>query len=223
MLISNGSAEPPETFLSTCRTISSSLTGPRLRVSRPASMRAASSSSVMSRLRRSASASTVSSMNWRCSSENFSHLVSSVEVNPLMPVSGDRSSCATVATRSERSRSRWLRIRALRTLTTTRRTGPAGRSRTRDAVMRYSLPLGDHQACSEIRLRVAMPSYGARGVVPGVAVEVVERHGFAEVHADHLVALGARHHPDPLVDVLDRPVRTGNDDAVREVVEVHEA
>ena len=32
--------------------------------------------------------------------------------------------------------------------------------------MRYSLPLGDHQACSEIRLRVAMPSYGRVVSVP---------------------------------------------------------
>jgi hypothetical protein len=92
MLISNGSLLPPETLVSTCRTTSSSLTGPRLRVSRPASMRAASSSSVMSRLSRSASESTVSSMSWRCSSENLSHFVSRVEVKPLMPVSGERSS-----------------------------------------------------------------------------------------------------------------------------------
>jgi hypothetical protein len=114
----------------------------------------------MSRLSRSASESTVSSMNWRCSSEKRSHFDSRVDVNPLMPVSGERSSWATVATRSERSRSRWLRTFALRTLATTRTTAPPGRSRTRRAVTRYSLPRGEYQDCSDNRLRMLRPSYG---------------------------------------------------------------
>ena len=38
-----------------------------------------------------------------CESVNRSHLASRVAVKPLTPVSGQRSSCATVATRSERS------------------------------------------------------------------------------------------------------------------------
>ena len=55
-----------------------------------------SSSSVISRVTRSASASTVSSISRFWSSVNRSHLASSVAVKPLTLVSGERSSWATV-------------------------------------------------------------------------------------------------------------------------------
>ena len=79
-------------------------------------------------------------------------------MKPLMPVRGDRSSCATVATKSDRSRSRWLRTFALRTLAMTLTTVPPGRSRTSRAVTRYSLPRGEYQDCSESRFRMFSPS-----------------------------------------------------------------
>ena len=73
--------------------------------SRPASIRETSSSSLISRVTRSASALTVASMTFFCSSLNRSHLASSVAVKPFTLVSGERSSCATVETRSARLRS----------------------------------------------------------------------------------------------------------------------
>ena len=98
--------------------------GTRRSSSRPASMRATSSSSAISRVNRSASLSTASSIRRRWSSVNRSHLFSSVEVNPLTPVSGDRSSWATVAIRSACSRSARSRASVPRKHTTTRSTGP---------------------------------------------------------------------------------------------------
>ena len=67
-------------------------------------MREMSSSSAMSRVTRLASASTVSSISRFWSSVNRSHLASRVAVKPLTEVSGERSSCATVAISSA-----WLR------------------------------------------------------------------------------------------------------------------
>ncbi len=72
---------------------------------RPDSILDTSSSSVISLVTRSASALTVSSMTRFWSSVNRYHLASSVAVNPLTLVSGERSSCATVETRSARLRS----------------------------------------------------------------------------------------------------------------------
>ena len=63
----------------------------------------------MRRTRRSASELTVVSISLRCSSLSLSHRLSSAWTKPLTPVSGERSSWATVATRSERSRSRRAR------------------------------------------------------------------------------------------------------------------
>ena len=129
------------------------------------SIRATSSSSAISRLSRSASALTVLSMSFFCSSLSLSQRLSRACTKPLTPVSGERSSWATVATRSERSRSSRARPRPERSTTTTRSTGwsraPSGRSR---AVTSTSLPLGRSQDCSGIAVRVRRPVVG-RGSV----------------------------------------------------------
>lgn len=84
----------------------------------------------MRRVTRFASASTVSSISRFWSSVNRSHLASRVAVNPFTEVSGDLSSCATVAISSA-----WLRsVRRLasvpRRVTTRRVSGPVGWVRT---------------------------------------------------------------------------------------------
>ena len=85
---------------------------------------------MISRVTRSASALTVSSMTRFWSSLNRDHLASSVAVNPLTDVSGERSSCATVETSSARLRSSRARCCAPRRVITRRRTGPERLSRT---------------------------------------------------------------------------------------------
>ena len=85
---------------------------------RPDSIRDTSSSSVISRVTRSASALTVSSITRFWSSVNRVHLASSVAVKPLTLVSGERSSWATVETRSARLRSSRARCCAPRSVTT---------------------------------------------------------------------------------------------------------
>ena len=82
----------------------------------------------MSRVTRSASAFTVSSMIFFCSSVNLSHLASSVAVNPLTLVSGERSSWATVETRSARLRSARSRASVSRKATTSRTNLPPSRT-----------------------------------------------------------------------------------------------
>ncbi len=77
----------------------------------------------MSRVTRSASASTVSSISFFWSSVNRSHLASRVAVKPLTEVSGERSSWATVAISSAWLRSVRRRASVSRRETTTRRTG----------------------------------------------------------------------------------------------------
>ena len=126
--------------------------------SRPVSMRATSRSSAISRVSRSASAFTVSSIIFFWSSLSLSHLDSRVATKPFTPVSGDRSSWATVATRSERSRSRRSRARAERTDTATCRTGAPGASRTIRAVTSSSVPSERYHACSVSWLRVERPA-----------------------------------------------------------------
>ena len=69
---------------------------------------------------RSASALTVASISSFCSSVKRSHFASSVAVNPLTLVSGERNSWATVLTRSARLRSSRSRDSVPRRLTTTR-------------------------------------------------------------------------------------------------------
>ena len=80
---------------------------------RPASIRETSSSSVMSRVTRSASASIVSIISRFCSSVNRSQRRSSVDEKPLTDVSGERSSWATVeisAACSASARRRYERV-----------------------------------------------------------------------------------------------------------------
>ena len=121
------------------------------------SIRATSSSSAISRVSRSASTLTVSSIIFFWSSLSLSHLDSSVATKPLTPVSGERSSWATVATRSERSRSSRSRARAERIDTATRDTGCLGLSRRMRAVMSTSVPSERYQACSVRWVRVDSP------------------------------------------------------------------
>ena len=123
-------------------------------------MRATSSSSAISRVSRSASALTVSSIIFFWSSLSLSHLDSSVATKPLTPVSGERSSWATVATRSERSRSSRSRARAERSDTATCRTGLA---RARRAAM----PGGDQQlgAVGEVPRLLGQVGAGGEPVV----------------------------------------------------------
>ncbi len=83
----------------------------------------------MSRVTRSASASTVSSISRFWSSVNRSHFASRVAVKPLTEVRGERSSWATVAISSAWLRSVRRRASVPRSWTTTRTTGPPGRSR----------------------------------------------------------------------------------------------
>ena len=132
----------------------------RARLSRPVSRRATSSSSVISRLSRSASAWTVVSMSSFCSSLSRVQRLSIAWTKPLTPVSGDRSSWATAATRSDRSRSRRARPRPERTDMATPVGGPSGRSRRIRAVTRHSLPSGSTQDCSGTPVRVRGPSNG---------------------------------------------------------------
>ena len=109
-------------------------TGWRRISSRPESIREMSSSSAISRVTRSASASTVSSISRFWSSVNRSHLASSVAVKPLTEVSGERSSWATVAISSA-----WLRsvrragLGVAQRDRRRRRTGPGRAGRARSA------------------------------------------------------------------------------------------
>lgn len=105
-------------------------TGWRRTSRRPESIREMSSSSAMSLVTRFASASTVSSISRFWSSVNRSHLASSVAVKPFTEVSGERSSCATVAMSSAWLRSVRRRASVPRILTTSLRTGPWGYART---------------------------------------------------------------------------------------------
>ena len=110
-------AVPARTDSTTRPTSTSASQGRGWSESRPVSMRATSSSSAISRLSRSESAWTVVSISFFCSSLSLSHRLSIACTKPLTPVSGERSSWATVATRSERSRSSRARPRPLRRLT----------------------------------------------------------------------------------------------------------
>jgi hypothetical protein len=149
---------PARTDATTLCTATVRSTGRGKSDSRPVSMRATSSSSAISRVSRSASTFTVSSIIFFWASLSLSHFDSNVDTKPLTPVSGERSSWATVATRSERSRSRRSRARAERNETATCRTGRCGASRTMRAVTRSSVPSERYHACSLRRRRVARPA-----------------------------------------------------------------
>ena len=107
-------------------TASAMSTGWRRTSRRPESMREMSSSSAISRVTRLASASTVSSISFFWSSVKRSHFASSVAVKPLTEVSGERSSCATVAISSAWLRSVRRRASVPRRPTTRRSSGPVG-------------------------------------------------------------------------------------------------
>ncbi len=98
------------------------------------------------------------SISFFCSSLSRSHLLSSVETNPLTPVRGDRSSWATVATRSERSRSSRARPRPERITSATLSTGPARRDRLIRPVTSTSVPAEVSQDCSGNATRLPRPS-----------------------------------------------------------------
>ena len=123
-------------------------------------MRATSSSSVISRDSRSESACTVVSISFFCSSLSRSHLLSSVETKPLTPVSGERSSWATVATRSDRSRSSRARPRPERITSATLSTGPKRTGRLIRPVTSTSVPSEVSHDCSVRPTRLPRPSYG---------------------------------------------------------------
>ena len=133
-----------------------------------------SSSSAISRVTRSASASTVSSISRFWSSVNRSHLASRVAVKPFTEVSGERSSWATVAISSAWLRSVRRRASVSRRETTTRRTGPLG------AVA--DVPGGDeHLAAAgqqQVALGLADPggeaSVGVGQLPPAAAFQVLQ-------------------------------------------------
>ena len=175
---------PARTDATTRSTATRKSTGRRYSESRPVSMRATSSSSAISRVSRSASTLTVSSIIFFWSSLSFSHFESSVATKPFTPVSGERSSWATVATRSERSRSRRSRARA-------------ERSETDDPLHRLVRPVaadagGDEQLGPVGEVPRLLGQRGARGEPgvglgagePAVAGAVLQQHHVGEVLAD---------------------------------------
>ena len=155
-----GRAVPIATDSTIRATSSPASTGRGYIWSRPVSIRATSSSSAISRASRSLSAETVSSISFFWSSLSLSHRFSSAVTKPFTPVSGERSSWATVATRSERSRSSRARPRPDRSVIATRSTGCASEGRCSLAETSTSVPSGSSQVCSGTAVRVARPSYG---------------------------------------------------------------
>jgi hypothetical protein len=120
------------------------------------SIRATSSSSAISRLNRSASEWTVVSISFFWSSLSLSQRLISAWTKPLTPVSGERSSWATVATRSDRSRSSRARPRPERSVTAIWVISRP--SRWMRAATSTSLPSGRSQDCSGTPVRVCSPS-----------------------------------------------------------------
>ena len=179
-------------------------------------MRATSSSSAISRLSRSASALTVASISFFCSSLSLSQRFSSACTKPFTPVSGERISWATVATRSERSRSSRARPRPERSVTATRSTGSLVVGRWIRAVTSTSCPLGSVQACSGTPVRVESPRYGALWRAPGVAVLVLEQQHRLERGAD---VAAAEHRAGGAVQLDDDAVAVGDHHPVGQCVE----
>ena len=141
----------------------------------------------MSRVSRSVSVWTDCMISRFWSSLNLSQRARRVPVNPLTPVSGERSSWATVATRSERSRSSRLRARADRSETVTCVTGSLG--------LRADHPRGDQQlgAVAEppgllgLHPPDVQPFVRRGHVVPVTPVEVLEGHHLAQGPAHQVV------------------------------------
>ncbi len=176
-------------------------------------MRATSSSSAISRLSRSASALTVCSISFFWSSLSLSQRLRSACTKPLTPVSGERSSWATVATRSERSRSSRARPRPDRSVTARPVTGPPGPARSTRAATSTSVPSGSSHDCSGMPVRVEQADVRGVAGAPVLAVLVLEPQHLADgtpeggvrVDAQH-PGRGGRDQGDPLVGVR-RPRR----------------
>ena len=144
---------------------------------RPASIRAMSSSSVISRASRSASASTVAEhLLALLVVEPVPALTSRVAVKPFTPVSGLRSSWATVATRSAR-----LPVPALAGRAAAQRhhdAGPPGRAGRRAGSGQEtssSRPPTRRQRRSGCPVRMARPPYGSQTLPPVPVAAVGQR------------------------------------------------
>ena len=180
-------------------------------------MRATSRSSAISRASRSASALTVSSISLRWSSLSLSQRLSSAWTKPLTPVSGERSSWATVATRSDRSRSSRARPRPLRSPTAMPTTGPSGSLRTSLAVVSTSSPDALSHDCSGTprhdRDAVEGPVHGEPGAT--VLVEQPEHvgqrqvDGAVRVDAEQRGGLGVEDRDDAVPGGAEDPVGIG--------------
>ena len=144
-------------------------------------------------------------------------MFSSVPTNPFTPVSGERSSWATVATRSERSRSSRARPRPERITTATLLTGPARYSRLIRPVTRTSVPSEVNHACSGRPTRLLIPSYGEAFSYHSQALAVLQRH-----HVPQRAArLGTRAEQPTghVVDQGDGALGIGDHDAVGQRVQ----
>ena len=125
-------------------------------------MRETSSSSVISRVTRSASASMVSIISRFWSSVKRSHRRSSVEEKPFTDVSGDRSSWATVEMTAAFSASARRRYAASRIRMLTRLTGWLRPGRRYFAVTRTSRPLlRSMSSFSRWPVRIRSPPQGS--------------------------------------------------------------
>ena len=147
-------------------------------------MRATSSSSAISRVSRSESAWTVVSISFFCSSLSRSHLFSSVATKPFTPVSGERSSWATVATRSERSRSSRARPRPERITRATLSTGPNRRSPVDPSGDEHLVAVGGEPRLLGQPDAAAEPVVGLVAGVPLAALLVLQRHHRLQRAAD---------------------------------------
>ena len=174
---------------------------------------------MISRLSRSASAWTVVSISSFCSSLSRVQRLSIAWTKPFTPVSGDRSSWATAATRSDRSRSSRARPRPERTETATPVGGPSGSSRMdprRDqalvAVGQHPRLLGDAGAgAGALERRVVLQ--------PRAPVVAGQREHVDELRPDHLRAVDAEQLFRGPVDQHHGLVAVEDDDAVGQDVD----
>ena len=161
---------------------------------------------MISRDSRSASVPTVVSISFFCSSLSRSHLLSSVVTNPFTPVSGERNSWATVATRSERSRSSRSRPRADRSTSATWSTRCRCRPVQPRASTSTSVPSGSSQDCSGMPVRRREPGVGLVHGAPVAGLLVLQA---SAASASVLPTLHGRpqHPAGPRVDHLDHARR----------------
>ena len=162
--------------------------------SRPESMRETSSSSVISRVTRSASASIVSSISRFCSSVNRSQRRSRVEVKPFTEVSGERSSWATVEMTAAWSASARRRYAVSRSRSTTRFDRP-GRGPAAGSVAVTSTSRPSWRSMSSFSrwpVRVAARSTGRCTAHHDAPSRVLQVDRLADVAADELRAADVR-------------------------------